>query len=265
LPPEKLSKLEQKGLKEVSGIASSINNQKHFWVHNDAGNRAEVYLLDEDMNVKLTCDLAGVENRDWEDIAVGPGPDPSKHYLYVGEIGDNDAEYKNKYVYRFEEPVAGSEKTISITSFDKITFRLEGERKDTETLLLDPKSKNLYVVTKRERPVYVYELKYPYNAEENVASKVTSIPTTEIVSGQYSPDGNEIVLKNYENVFYWRIGAGQSLKETLQSPPLILPYDKEPQGEAITWATDGGGFYTLSEVTKGKDVYLTFYKRNTAR
>ena len=55
--------------------------------------------------IKLTCTLAGVENRDWEDIAVGPGPDASKSYVYVADIGDNEGQYQYKYIYRFEEPV----------------------------------------------------------------------------------------------------------------------------------------------------------------
>ena len=34
-------------------------------------------------------DIAGADNCDWEDIAVGPGPDPQKTYIYIGDIGGN--------------------------------------------------------------------------------------------------------------------------------------------------------------------------------
>ena len=65
------------------------------------------------------------ENRDWEDIAVGPGPVDGKNYVYVGEIGDNDAKYRFKRVYRFEEPVLNkTTKSIDIVAFDTIIFRL---------------------------------------------------------------------------------------------------------------------------------------------
>jgi hypothetical protein len=53
LPGRKLAELSDKNLKEISGIAASINNPKHFWVHNDAGNKAEIYLIDESLQVKL--------------------------------------------------------------------------------------------------------------------------------------------------------------------------------------------------------------------
>ena len=39
--------------------------------------------------------LTGAKMRDWEDIAVGPGPEPNVDYLYVGAIGDNDARSKS--------------------------------------------------------------------------------------------------------------------------------------------------------------------------
>ena len=104
LPGEKLAELKNKKMREISGIASSINNPKLLWSHNDSGNDAEIFLVDENLNVKLTCELKGVVNRDWEDIAVGPGPDSSKNYIYIADIGDNDTQYQYKYIYRFEEP-----------------------------------------------------------------------------------------------------------------------------------------------------------------
>lgn len=262
LPGQKLAELTNQDLKEVSGIASSIANPKHLWAHNDAGNKAEIYLLDESLDVKMICVLKGIENRDWEDIAVGPGPDPNKSYVYVGEIGDNDANHREKYVYRFEEPVLNeNERRALISDFDKITFSLEGSIKDTETLLLDPRTKNLYVVTKRENPVYIYELKYPYNEEVNTAQKMFSLPMSRIVGGDFSRDGQEILLKNDDIVFYWKGSPSESVIEKMKTPALTVPYEKEPQGEAIAWAHDDSGFYTLSEMPKKKNVYLYFYKR----
>jgi hypothetical protein len=260
---EKLAELKNKDLKEISGIAASVANPKHLWAHNDAGNKAEIYLLDEGLNVKMTCKLSGIENRDWEDIAVGPGPDPNKSYVYVGDIGDNDAEHRDKYVYRIVEPELNKNGADAIISnFDKIVFRLDGAIKDTETLLLDPKTKNLYVVTKRENPVYLYELRYPYDKELNTAQKMFALSMTRIVGGDFSSDGKEILLKNDGSVFYWTGSSAESVIEKMKTAPaLTVPYEKEPQGEAIAWASDGSGFYTLSEMPKNKNVFLYFYKR----
>ena len=234
-----------------------------LWAHNDSGNGANIFLLDENLDVKLTCTLAGIENRDWEDIAVGPGPDDSKSYVYVADIGDNESKYQYKYIYRFEEPVWNKTQSenIAITSFDRITFQLSDSRKDTETLLLDPKTKNLYVVSKREEPVCLYELKYPYHKEDTlVADKLMSLPFTQIVGGDFAANGQEILMKNYNQIYYWNSSA-KSMTDALKEIPLEIPYEVEPQGESIAWATDGSGFYTLSEAKKKEKSYLYFYKR----
>ena len=263
LPGVKLAELNNKELKEISGIAASVNNPKLLWAHNDSGNGANIFLLDDHLNIKLTCTLAGVENRDWEDISIGPGPDASKSYVYVADIGDNEARHQYKYIYRFEEPVLNKiqVENITITSVDRITFQLSDTRKDTETLLLDPRTKNLYIVSKREEPVSLYELKYPYHKEDTlVANKLMSLPFTQIVGGDFSANGKEILMKNYNKVYYWNSSA-KSITDVLKESPLEIPYETEPQGESITWATDGSGFYTLSEERKKEKSYLYFYKR----
>ncbi len=258
----RLTLLKEKKLGEVSGIAASATNPGLFWVHNDSGNKPEVYLIDRSLKVLLTCRLDGVENRDWEDIAVGPGPEAGKSYLYVGEIGDNEARYQYKMIYRFEEPALGESSEIRISSFDRIVFSLEDKRKDTETLLIDPASKSLYVVSKREEPVWLYELGNPAEtADTLVAKKLYSLPFTQIVGGDVSPDGKSVLLKNYEHIYYWKDEGGKPLKEILRGEHAEVPYELEPQGEAIAWARDHSGFYTLSEKNVGKDTYFYFYSR----
>lgn len=264
LAAKPLVELNDKKLREVSGLAASANNPGLLWTHNDSGNRPEVYMVDEKLKIKLICKIQGVKNRDWEDIAVGPGPEEGKNYLYVADIGDNNANHLFKYIYRFEEPVLANQNgEITIAEFDTIVFQLEDGKKDTEAIMIHPETKDLYVVSKRENPVYLYELKYPYSVHDTLrATKVISLPLTQIVAAGISTDGNEILMKNYDNVYYWNT-KGKSLKEALQAKPQILKYTEEPQGEAITFARDGSGFYTLSERLKGEKIYLYFYGRQT--
>lgn len=267
LPAEKLATVKGKALEEVSGVASSLNNPGFLWAHNDSGNGPKVFLVNADLDIKLTCKLKGVKNRDWEDITVGPGPDSSKTYVYVAEIGDNDAKFALKYIYRFEEPKAEAGVTdMVITDFDTITFQLPDERKDTETLLLDPATKDLFVVSKREEPVWVYQLKYPQSTRDTItAAKIVSLPLTQIVGGDFSVDGKKLLLKNYEHIYYWSRTDQKPIGEWLKGKPFEVPYEIEPQGEAITWATDQSGFYTVSEKNAGKDSYLYFYKAKKAK
>jgi hypothetical protein len=265
LSPTALGKLTHKKLSEVSGIAASVQNPGALWTLNDSNNPAEVYLVDENLNIKLTCKL-GVKNRDWEDIEVGPGPVEGKHYVYVGDIGDNNGRHEYKYIYRFEEPVVeDGKKEITIRRFETFVVRLADAKKDTETLMVHPKTKYVYLVSKREQPVVVYELKAPLRIRDTLtAVPVTSLPLKQIVGGSISPDGNEVLLKNYDNIYYWNI-EGMPLVEGLKARPQILPYVEEPQGESIAFNRDASGFYTLSEKIKGEDTYLYFYARSPAQ
>lgn len=261
LEGKKLAEVTDKKLDEASGLAASNSNPGLLWTHNDSGNRAEVLLVDDKLNIRLTCTLANVINRDWEDISVGPGPEAGKNYLYVADIGDNMAIFPYKIIYRFEEPkFTEGTPQITVTNFDRIVFQLD-VKKDTESLLIDPKTKNLYVVSKREKPVYVYELKYPYSTVDTLtAEKIGSIPFGQVVAGDFSADGTEVLMKNYNNVLYWKLN-NENLVSALKRNPAILPYEPEPQGESVTFARDGSGFYTISEKVKGEKSYLWFYPR----
>jgi hypothetical protein len=262
---KKLAEHKLKVLKEVSGLASSINNPGLLWAHNDSGNDSDIFLIDQNLSVTQRYVLAGVENRDWEDIVVGPGPDSARNYLYVAEIGDNEAVFPYKYIYRFEEPAiktAHQQETITITEFETIIFELPDGRKDTEALLVDPKTRNLIVVSKREEPVNVYQIEYPYPINDTITAKqVATLPLTQIVAGSFSSDGNEILMKNYNHIYYWKNSSNMSLLELLKEQPKEIPYSIEPQGESITWAYDDSGFFTISEINKGKNSFLYFYKR----
>ena len=259
---QQLSELTHKKLKESSGLAASTENPGMLWTHNDSGNAPEIYLVDKDLNIRLTVTLSGIENRDWEDITVGPGPDSTKTYVYVGDIGDNDAVYAHKYIYRFAEPVLGASDHISISDIDQIVFKLEDGLKDTESLFVDSRSKNLYVISKREEPVWLYELRYPQvEGDTIIADKKLPLPFTKIVSADFFPATGDIVIKNYEHVYFWKNENYEDVPSLLKKAPTEIPYEKEPQGEAMAWATDGSGFYALSEKKKKKPSYLYFYPR----
>jgi hypothetical protein len=261
---ESLGTVKDKKIKEASGLAVSRANPGMFWTLNDSGNDNEIFLIDEQTKIKLICKIKGIRNRDWEEIVVGPGPEDGKNYVYVADIGDNLGIYPLKYIYRFEEPTftPGSKK-IDITDYDTIKFRLPNQQKDTETLMVNPLTKDLYVVSKREKPVYLYKLTYPFSLVDTItAESLFSLPITDITSGAISPSGKEVVMKNYEDIYYWQVTGGKNLEQALKEKPRLLPYRPEPQGEAITWAKDTTAFYTISESGKYDESKLFLFKRN---
>lgn len=262
---KELGALTDKRLKEVSGLAASVANPGLLWTHNDSGNEAEVYLIDSDTKIKQTYVLKGVSNRDWEEIALGPGPEPGKQYLYVGDIGDNMAAHHYKYIYRFEEPVLGSGSAgdkVAITKFETIVFSLPDERRDTEAFVVDPRTQDIYIISKWKDPVEVYLLERAALTGDTVKAKaVGTLPVTMVVAADFSADGSELLIKTYKEVLYWKRQGDVPVMSMLKEPATRLPYAREPQGEAIAWSVNGDGYYTLSEKKKGEKVHLLFYKR----
>jgi hypothetical protein len=261
LAAEKVSKLENSLLEEVSGGAVSVNNSGMIWLHNDSGNPANLFLVDRKLNIRFTCTLKDITNRDWEDMAIGPGPVSGKNYIYIGDIGDNDSKYDTKYIYRFEEPVwDGKTDQLTIEKFDTISFEIKAKKRDLETLMLDPATKDIYLISKRDDPVWLYRLKHPYSTDSTImAEKLFALPFVQIVGGDFSRDGKKVLVKNYEHVYYWENNDGLPVEELLKQEPYEVPYVLEPQGETIMWAPDESGFYTISEKNVGKDSYLYFY------
>ncbi|HRI77994.1 MAG TPA: hypothetical protein PLR06_00535 [Cyclobacteriaceae bacterium] len=246
-------------LEEASGLAVSVANPGYLWCHNDSGNPAELFLLDSLAKTKKVFKLAGVKNRDWEDIALGPCGNPGAFCLYVGDIGDNLKRYPYKYIYRVPEPALNDPEEI--IHFDTIVVKLPDEIRDSEAMMIDPVTKNLYLVSKHEKSVLLYEVANPEHSDTVVAKIVGRIPHQHIVAADLSPDGSEVLIKSYEYIYYWKKKGNESLSELLQTPGIKLPYDREIQGESVAWARNGSGYYTLSENGKGERAKLYFYKR----
>lgn len=261
--------VEDDRLEEVSGLVASRRQPGMLWVHNDSGNPAEIYLLDTQAVVQATYVL-GETQRDWEDIAIGPGPAEGVDYLYVGDIGDNFTLRSKNYIYRFPEPT-NIQHIDTIHQIDTITFMYPDEQWDAETLLLDPLTKNLYLLSKEMSYTRIYCLPYPQRTDSVlVAEHVKTIAfegenlLDRLVSGDISADGHELLLKTYQHVLYRsRPDSTLSFAKWITLPADTLPYVAEPQGEAVGFAASGSGYYTLSESQIGSDLYLYFYPRQS--
>jgi hypothetical protein len=249
-----------KKLEEASGLVASVANPGYFWSHNDSGNAATVFLINDKAEIVMTCTLAGIKNRDWEDLAIANESDSS--YLYVGDIGDNDAKFPYKIIYRFVEPVLTADKLL-IENFDTLVFKLDDGVRDTEALMIDPLTNSIFIISKREEKIRLYEMSEDlHSMDTTVAVFKAELPLSWIVAADISADGKELLMKDYDNIFYWKREGSESIPELLKTKPTILKYEREPQGEAIAWSRDGSGYYTLSETAKGIAGRLFYYKRN---
>ena len=78
------------------------------------------------------------------------------------------------------------------------------------------------------------------------------------MGGSISPSGEEVLLKTYNEVYYWKRLQGEPLSATLKRTGQSVAYHSEPQGEAVCWDSTGSGYFTLSE---GVNQPLYYYAR----
>lgn len=254
--PIAIREIKKDKFEELSGIAFSKNHPGLFYGHTDSGGEAAVYMFNSDGEELGKILLKKVENRDWEDIAVGPGPD-GKSYVYIGEIGDNGAVHKEIYVFRFPEPEKLSPE--SEVEVEQIKLTYPGGARDAETLMVDPISGDIYIVTKRDKKNNVYCLPAnKFGEKEAILDRVGELSFTSSVAGDISSDGMQILVKSYLNIYYWERKSGQSIAQALEEAPKMLLYNPEPQGEAIGFQLDGKAYYTISE--KRFDINPTLYR-----
>src|SRR6476619_6236933 len=75
-------------LPELSGLAASRLHPGTLYAHNDSGDYARFFAIDESGRFLAQIDLPGATSIDWEDIAVARCP--TGWCVFVADIGDND-------------------------------------------------------------------------------------------------------------------------------------------------------------------------------
>jgi hypothetical protein len=263
-----VNNLKRQDLLELSGLASSRRNAGLLYKHEDSGNYNEIYVTNAKGDDLGKIVLDGISNRDWEDLACGPGPESSKSYLYVGEIGDNDSAYPSVSVFRFPEPdlSTASPQTVVHIAPDVLKFTYPEGAVNAESLLLDPLTKDLYIMTKQVAHSNLFVAKYPQSTISTTKlAHLASFPFDLLTSADISPDGSEILVRNTGQVWYWKRQPNETVLNAMLRKPMDAPYARnEHQGEAICFAADVSGYFTISETKKfpGDIPALSFYKRN---
>jgi hypothetical protein len=188
--------------------------------------------------------VPGASNADWEDLCIGYDSSGGSDFIFIGDIGDNFSRRAVKRVYRLREPDP-FDSTALLAPAEVIPFLLEDGARDMETLMFDPATSNLVLVSKREKEVGIYMVPSHPSSDTARALRKAILPLSGIVGGDISSDGTEIFLKSIPTVYYWKRSPGETLTDALMRAPVELDYSEEPQGESIAWSPHA--YYTLSE------------------
>ncbi len=265
--PRLLCNITDKEINESSGIAASWRNPGIYWTHNDSGDGAQVFAVDTSCKVRAVVEITGAQARDWEDIAVGPGPDKTKSYLYIGDTGNNRFNDQLAVVYRVEEPAVDrrGERVALRTPLPAAALRFSypDQPHDVETLMVHPRSGDIYLVSKAwpsDPKTEVFKAPYPQD-EHNIArlqhiadlvfpeDSEATLVIGRITGGDISPDGRRVALTNYLRGYEAVLPAGAAggfdaiWKQAFHSVDL----GARTQGEGIGYRLDGRALLYTSE------------------
>jgi hypothetical protein len=260
---EVVGKIKSGEITESSGIVASLCNENALWTHNDSGDGAFIFAFDKKGEKLGTYKITAAKNVDWEDIAAFKDAQ-GKCFLYVADIGNNSGARKDFEIYAVAEPkISAADKTssrknpVETETARLIKFDYPDTPRDAETLLIQPQSGDVYVLTKRlDAASGVYKLPIAkigkadkINRLEKVSDfTVPSIPNGFLTGGDISPDGKRVVVCDYLAAYEITLPEkAKNFDEIWREKPSIIELGERKQGEAIAYSTDGNSIFATSE------------------
>jgi hypothetical protein len=243
-------------LPELSGLAASRRHPGILYAHNDSGDTARFFAINERAELQAEMDLPGAVATDWEDIAVGPCPSGS--CVYAGDIGDNNARRTEYIIYRIAEPeTLPSDGSAINTPAERFPFVYPDGPHNAETLLVHPSTGRIFVVTKVAGAAgTVYELPLPLTPDVTatlVLVTAVSLPPSAglITGGSFHPCDDRLLLRTYGSLYEFSRPANAAFEAVFTADPAAVPAALETQGEAVTYSFDGNSYFTSSETVAG--------------
>ena len=239
-----VTQFEDGTISESSGVVASRQFDGVLWTHNDGGNAPYLFATDTLARMLGTWAVAAGNNRDWEDMAMGPCADGG-HCLYLADVGDNNRKRPTVSIYRVREPEPGVIPKDSIgqtRATETLTFQYPDGPTDVEAMYLDPDGR-VYLISKGgSGPVTHYRL--PADAwgtnQPVTAEKLGLFPvdpgTTRlagVTGADLSADGHRLVVRTYRELFFYAVDEAGAVGD---GPVTTCPVlGLESQGEGVAW------------------------------
>lgn len=252
-------KLGDPELVELSGLVASRAHPGVFWAHNDSGDGPRVFAFDDTGAPIGRFTLTGAQARDWEDLAIGPCTATSADTcLFVGDVGDNLRIRGDYAVYRFKEPsvMKGQMAGEQTVAYERFPYEYpNGAKNNAETLLVHPKTGDVYVLTKPAGGTNAVAYRFPQPMTPGVTATLievsqVSVPTSAdnaLTGGEISPCGDAVLLRMYNRLVRLDLMTGAPFDTIFGMSPQTVPVATEQQGEAVAWAPNGRAYFTASE------------------
>ena len=249
-------------LLESSGVIASRRYPGVFWTFNDSGNPPEIFATDSTGRDLGVYRVTGAANYDWEAITLGPCG--KTECLYIADTGDNDEIRSSVRLYRVPEPAVRAGGQGVTDRAEVLEVRYPDGPHDVEAAVVAPDGAVLLVSKGRSRGVQAFRIPATRWGRKLVTAEALGrIPVPPgrgarglVTDAALSPDGTEIAVRTYVEIFFFRLAQGDTLH------PLGTACDVtglELQGEGLTWLPDDS-FLLTSEGLFGVPGTLTLVR-----
>jgi hypothetical protein len=217
VPSHRLFTLRDEDVFESSGL---VDRGDVVYTNNDSGDDAVVYGVDPatGRTVSRTTYADSVEDVE----ALAPGAHGT---VWAGDTGDNRHRRDHVAVYRVA-PTDGTHPGV------RYTMAYPDGPHDAETLLVQPRTQRVFIVSKSAFGGTVYAApRHPVPGSRANRMRAFARVRGLVTDGSFFPDGRHVVLRTYTTASVYTF-PGFGLVGTVRLPA-------QPQGEGISVASDG--------------------------
>ncbi|MEC7775927.1 MAG: hypothetical protein VYC32_07505 [Planctomycetota bacterium] len=252
--PVRVGTISDPRIDEISGMVPITGRRDYFWVHNDSKDAARLFAVRKDGALVAEVDLPGASNTDYEDIATGPGSDPTRVYLFIADTGNNALNRNELVIWRLPEPSLPSvnlNQSLVAERSEAIRFRYPAGTYNNESLIVHPATGILYLITKVNGPAGVY--RFPRSTPGGAVQTLVLIATMNIgglvTAADLTGDGRRMLVRTFPAVQEYRLPDGVPFERIFTQPRIILPNAgaAEPKSESICFDLDDRDFFTSNE------------------
>jgi hypothetical protein len=239
-------------LEEISGVAPSTQNPGVLWVLEDHAGAPVLYALDFAGNSLGSLTLDGVENVDWEAIAIGPCDEGS--CLWVGDIGDNDNIRTDIALLRVREPEVGWGGGLA-ASATPTRFPIaypDGISQNAEALALTPDGTPVIFTKRIDGLSEVFALDTLVPDTQTTLRLIGQITTRDADTGGLAtsadiwPDGSRLLLRTYDHALEYDLGT-RGIEGVATAPRAEIPMSNVMHVESVAYDTVQRGYWQIPE------------------
>ncbi len=262
---ERVAILEDRRLKECSGLCLSGRDPSIFWTLNDSGGEPCIFAIDQSGKTRAKVRLRDAANFDWEDIASGKD-EKGRPALFIGDIGDNFLIRTSLQVYQIPEPeiMSVGNSVAETETAAPVLWRANypDGKHNAESLFVHPRTNQIHILTKSEdgkSALYAFPVKRQQNGSMTL-EKIIDLTFPAMVrmgkrphdncmttSADFAPDGTRMVVSTYSSLYEWPQTDDRPLKETLRQPPIRIEPEVVSQLEGVCYGADSKTIWYISE------------------